>query len=270
MDSSRRDDSGPESVAALHDLVHPRPVPIGVSNRHMHLTQEHVEALFGTGSRLTRMRDVSQKGQFACNEVVTVATAGGVIPKVRIIGPVRTRTQVELAFTDARALKIRPPIRDSGNLDESPGCTLVGPAGAVHLESGVIIPMRHVHMSPRDAEVFGVSDRETIAVAVPTERGAVFTNVLVRVHETFVLDFHLDTDEANAAMASTGDPSYVVDQSRLGMDVDVRMARPSGGKKLMTEAELLGILQRGEKVRIPHDILLTPSARDLARKRNIL
>lgn len=257
-------------MGTLHDLVHPRPIPVGVSNRHVHLSREHVEALFGPGERLTKLRAVTQKGQFACNETVSVATAGGVIPRVRVLGPTRSRTQVEVSLGDARTLRMRPPVRDSGNLDDTPGCTLIGPAGSVRLESGVIIAMRHVHMSPRDAETYGVSDGEKIGLALPTARGAVFTDVLVRVHETFVLDFHMDIDEANAVMASTGDPAYLVDSTRIGVDPDVRLARPSGGKKLMTESELIGILRRGEKVRIPHDILLTPSARDLARKRNLI
>lgn len=257
-------------VGALQDYLHAKPIPVGVSNRHIHLTLEHVEALFGPGARLSRLRALTQKGQFASNETLSVATGAGVIGRVRVLGPERSQSQVELTGTDARRLKLHPPVRDSGSLDGSAGCTLIGPVGSVQLDSGVIVASRHVHMSPRDADEYGVAAGDQVSMFFDSDRGAVFKDVLIRVHATYVLDFHLDTDEANAVLAKTGDPAYLLDTGKIGMDLQVRMARPSGGRRLMTERDLRSIVAKDARVRIPAGVLLTPSARDLARKLKIV
>lgn len=179
-------------------------VPVGISNRHIHLSQEHLEALFGPGYQLTVRKDLSQTGQFAAEETLTIEGPKSALKNVRILGPVRKETQVEVSRTDAFALGLQPPVRDSGYLAESPGIKLIGPKGTVELDKGVIIAQRHIHMNSADAEAFGVKDKDIVSVRVGGERGLVFDNVLIRVRDDFVLEMHIDTDEANAAMLSNG------------------------------------------------------------------
>lgn len=173
-------------------------VPVGISNRHVHLTQEHLEKLFGPGHRLTKVKDLSQPGEFASEETVTLIGPKGSLEGVRVLGPVRDASQVEISATDTFTLGVKPPVRESGDLEGTPGIEIVGPAGKVHLEQGVIIAARHIHMSLRDAAAFGLRDGDHIEVEVPGERGGVFENVLIRVSPHYVLDLHLDTDEGNA------------------------------------------------------------------------
>lgn len=179
-------------------------VPVGISNRHIHLSQEDLETLFGTGYELTVRNELSQTGQFAAQETLTIEGPKSALHNVRILGPTRKETQVEISRTDAFALGVKPPVRDSGSLEGSPGITLIGPKGKVDLEKGVIIAHRHIHMSEEDAEAFGVKDKEMVSVRVGGERGVTFDNVLVRVRSDFVLEMHIDTDEANAAMLGNG------------------------------------------------------------------
>jgi propanediol utilization protein len=174
-------------------------VPINASVRHMHLSREHVEALFGPGHTLTVKADLSQPGQFACAEAVTLVGPKSSIPNVRVLGPERKETQVEISRTDEFALGIDAPIRASGEIEGSPGLKLVGPKGAVELKRGVIQAQRHIHMSPADADAFGVKDKDWVMVRVGGERGIIFDDVLVRVNKDYRLDMHLDTDESNAA-----------------------------------------------------------------------
>jgi putative phosphotransacetylase len=186
-------------------------VSVGVSGRHVHITQEHVEILFGAGHRLTPFRALSQPGQFACVECVTLKTEKGVIEGVRILGPARRETQVEVALTDVFRLKLEAvPVRMSGKIAGSPGLTLIGPAGEVKLTEGVIISQRHLHMTPQDAEKFGLRDKDIVSVACGSYRQVIFGNVIVRVRDDFKLDFHIDTDEANAAGVKTGDKGYLL------------------------------------------------------------
>ncbi len=182
----------------------PPPIPISISARHVHLSRADVEVLFGPGHALTPFKDLSQPGQFACAEQVTLVGPRGSIPDVRVLGPVRPETQVEISRTDERALGVDAPIRPSGELAGSVGIELVGPAGRVKLERGAIQAKRHVHMSPADAAVYGVKDKDWVMVRVGGERGLIFDDVLVRVHPDYVLDMHLDTDEANAADLKPG------------------------------------------------------------------
>lgn len=185
-------------------------VPIGVSARHVHLTQEHVEALFGPGYQLTKKKDL-MGGQFASNETVTIVGLKlRAIENVRILGPVRKATQVEVSATDAVRLGAKVPVRESGDIKGSAPITIVGPKGALYLNEGCIIAMRHIHMSPRDAEAAGVKDGDIVSVKADNARGTVFNHVKIRVDESFTLEMHIDTDEANAAGISTGNTVMIV------------------------------------------------------------
>lgn len=179
-------------------------VPIGVSARHVHLTQEHVEALFGEGYHLTKKKEL-MGGQYASNEQVTlVGLKLRAIENVRILGPVRSRSQVEISATDAVRLGVKAPIRESGNVKGSAPIAVVGPKGVIYLEEGCIIAKRHIHMAPKDAMAAGVKDGDVVSVKSDNERGTVFNHVQIRVDESFTLEMHIDTDEANAAKIATG------------------------------------------------------------------
>ena len=174
---------------------------VETSARHVHLTEEAVEILFGKGHTLTNKKDLSQPGQFACEEKVTVIGPKGAI-KASVLGPTRPANQVELSFTDARTVGIVPPIRESGDVAGTPGCTLEGPCGKIEITEGVMVAKRHIHMTPEDAEALGVSDKEIVSVKVDTTRPVIFGDVVVRVSPKFALAMHIDTDESNAACAS--------------------------------------------------------------------
>lgn len=179
-------------------------VPVGISNRHIHLSQQDLETLFGPGYALTVRNDLSQTGQYAAEETVTIEGPKSSMTNVRILGPTRKETQIEISRTDSFALGLKPPVRDSGFLKDSPGITVVGPKGKISLDQGVILAQRHIHMTEADAESFGVKDKDFVSVRVGGERGVTFDNVLVRVRNDFVLEMHIDTDEANAAMLGNG------------------------------------------------------------------
>lgn len=180
-------------------------VPVGVSARHIHLTQEHVETLFGEGYQLTKRKEL-MGGQYASNETVTIVGLKlRAIENVRILGPVRSKSQVEISATDAIRLGVKAPIRESGNIAGSAPIAVVGPKGVVYLKEGCIIAKRHIHMSPKDAAAAGVHDGDIVSVKADNERGTVFNHVQIRVDESFTLEMHIDTDEANAAKIATGD-----------------------------------------------------------------
>jgi acetate kinase len=179
--------------------VHTRPIPVGVSVRHVHLNRADCDALFGPGYELTRRRDVTQPGQYVTRETVDLVGPKGEIRNVAIIAPLRARTQVELARTDAIALGVAPPLRESGHLDGTPGIRMRGPNGTIETNGGVILALRHVHMSPDQAKTYGVKDRDVIRVKAFGEREMSLGDVVVRVSPSFELDMHVDTDEANAA-----------------------------------------------------------------------
>jgi len=182
---------------------------IEVSAHHIHLTQEHVEELFGPGHQLTRHADLSQPGQFACKEQLSIVGPKGRIDRVRVLGPTRKMTQVEIAMTEQFKLGIHPPIRESGDIKDSPGCTLEGPAGSIQIGQGVICALRHVHMTPADALRYGLRDKSTVRIRIPGHRELVFGDVRVRVDPNFALAMHIDTDEANAAGIATGAQGYI-------------------------------------------------------------
>ena len=172
---------------------------IETSARHVHVTKEDLEILFGAGATLTPKKDLSQPGQFACEERVTVVGPKRSIERVSILGPVRPATQVELSLTDIRSIGLSAPIRESGDLAGSTGCKIVGPCGEIEIAEGVIAAKRHIHFTPADAEKFGVKDKQIVSVKVDGERGLTFGDVVVRVSEKFQARMHIDTDEANAA-----------------------------------------------------------------------
>ena len=173
-------------------------VPVSISARHLHLQQEHVEILFGKGYQLTFFKEISQPGQYACNEKVTLKGPKGVIENVRVLGPLRKQTQIEIARTDARKLGVAPPVRNSGNLAGSAPITLIGPNGSVSLAEGCIIADRHIHMTPKDAVAYGVTDKQKVSVLINGEKGGIMGQVTIRVNERYALDMHIDTDDANA------------------------------------------------------------------------
>jgi putative phosphotransacetylase len=179
-------------------------VPVGLSNRHIHLTKEHLDILFGAGYELTKMKDLSQPGQYAANQKVDIVGPKGTLKGVRILGPTRKETQIEISLTDSFVLGVTPPVRDSGDLADSPGSKIIGPKGEVTIDKGVIAAARHIHMHTSDAENFGVADKEIVSVKVEGKRGLVFDNVLVRVHKDYALEMHVDIDEGNAAGLKNG------------------------------------------------------------------
>lgn len=185
-------------------------VPVNMSNRHIHVSKEHLEILFGAGHELTKMKDLSQPGQYACEEKVDVIGPKGTIKGVRILGPVRPETQLEVSVYDARTLGVEAVVRASGNTQGTPGCTIVGPKGQVELKQGVIVAARHIHMHTSDGEKFGLKDRDIVKVRVGKERAVVFENVMVRVHPDFALDMHIDIEEGNAAGIQNGDLGEII------------------------------------------------------------
>ena len=174
-------------------------VKVGLSNKHLHLSQEHLEVLFGAGHELTPKKELGQPGQFAAEEMVEIIGPKASLGMVRVLGPVRGETQVELALTDARKIGIKAPVRESGKLDGTPGCKLVGPEGEVELDHGVIAALRHIHLNPEQAIEAGVKDKDIVSIKLEGERGLIFDNVLIRSGEKHEAEVHLDTDEGNAA-----------------------------------------------------------------------
>lgn len=176
-----------------------RKVTIEGSARHVHVSKEVLEQLFGTGFELKAEKYLSQPGEFASNCRVDIVGPKGIIKRVRILGPCRAKTQVELSFTDARTAGITCPIRESGDIEGSAPCTIIGPIGSVELKEGVIIAKRHIHFTPEDAEAMGIKDKEVLKVQVAGERGLIFDQVVARVSEKYATFMHVDFDEINAA-----------------------------------------------------------------------
>ena len=175
-------------------------VIVETSARHIHVSKEALETLFGQGYELTKKKDLSQPGQFACDEKLEVVGPKGSL-KMSILGPTRPVDQVEVSYTDARTLGITPPVRESGDVDGTPGVKLVGPCGEVVIDAGVMVAKRHIHMTPEDAAELGVEDKEIVKVKIETARPLIFDDVVVRVSPKFALAMHIDTDECNAAGA---------------------------------------------------------------------
>lgn len=185
-------------------------VNIGVSNRHIHLSRSDLETLFGAGYQLKKMKDLSQPGQYAAEETLDVIGPKGKIERVRILGPVRKESQVEISVSDSVKLGVDPPIRDSGDIDNTPGITLAGPSGKLELKKGVIIAKRHLHLDPATAAEMGLKDKDVITAYLKTERPIRLESIGVRVSEQYATDLHIDMDEANAALAKNGDKAILI------------------------------------------------------------
>ncbi len=181
-------------------------IPVGVSNRHIHLTQEHLDILFGPGYQLTKLKDLSQPGQYACKEQLTlIGPSLRAIEGVRVLGPLRKKSQVEISKTDSYLLKVNAPVRESGDVAGSAPITIVGPKGIVQLQEGCILANRHIHMSPSDASRFNVKDGDYVAVeTVGVGKRTTLWDCQIRVSEKFILEMHLDTDDANACGIGNG------------------------------------------------------------------
>ncbi|PID22329.1 acetate kinase [Sporosarcina sp. P3] len=230
-----------------------RAVPIAVSARHVHLQPEHVEILFGAGYELTQRSELSQPGQFAANETVMIAGPKSSIERVRILGPVRKATQVEVSFTDAMKLGVKPPLRESGNIEGSAPITLIGPKGSVHIDQGLIIAQSHIHMAPSDAARFGVVDGEYVTVEADGVRSISFRHVRIRVNERYRLEMHIDTDEANAGF---------ITQGSIG-----RLVKPNDAKETIPMQAVTKTTKTPDPVRIPESLEFTKkllSAEDVA------
>lgn len=187
-----------------NDIPKTDTIPVGISNRHIHLSQSAVNKLFGSNYQLTKLKDLSQPGQYACKECVTICGPKGVIEKVRILGPVRLETQVEILQSDTFKLGVKGILRLSGDLADTPGITLIGPEGSYEISQGVIVAKRHIHMLPQDAERFGVSDGQVVTIDLAGDRGGSLNNVVIRATANSGLECHIDTEEANALGVTPG------------------------------------------------------------------
>ena len=180
-------------------------VPVGISVRHVHLTRSDIDWLFGRNWQLTPKKALSQPGQFACEECVDVIGPKGRLTKVRVLGPERSSTQVELSQTDCRTIGVNAPVRDSGDLEGTPGVELKGPNGSISISRGVIVADRHIHMTLAQAQRFGLKDGDRVSVRIDSEKPGVMDNVLIRAGDKYALDMHVDTDDGNAFRLNQGD-----------------------------------------------------------------
>ena len=185
-------------------------IPVGVSNRHVHLSQQDLEILFGKNAKLTPVKELSQPGQFAAEECVTLVGTKGTLEKVRVLGPVREKTQVEILLSDSFKLGIKAVLRESGKLEGTPGIAVVGSKGCLQLKEGVIVAQRHIHMSEEDSKRFNTVDGQLVKIQFRGIRGGIYEAVLVRVSNKYKLDFHLDMDEANALLLKDKDSVQIV------------------------------------------------------------
>lgn len=185
-------------------------IPVGVSNRHLHLSQADLNSLFGEGYPLTKMKDLSQPGQYACKETVTICGPKGAIEQVRILGPVRPATQVEVLTGDGFKLGVMPPSKLSGDLHGTPGITIIGPKGSVQIKEGLIQAQRHIHMTLEDAQRLGVQDGQRVAIEFSGTRGGLYKNVAVRANNASALECHIDTEEANAMNINSSAKTIII------------------------------------------------------------
>lgn len=256
---------------------HDGKIPIGVSARHVHLAQAEVEQLFGENYQLTPKFELSQPGQFATEETVVVAGPKGSIERVRILGPARSLSQVEVSWTDAMKLGLKPPLRISGDIQGSSPVTLIGPKGSVVLNEGLIIAQAHIHMSPADSAKFNVIDGQSVQIKVEGIRPIILSNVVIRVSERYRLEMHIDTDEANAGLIQQGtlaeivyhqgneQPKPVKEQSSIVQKVE----QPSVyhyDKKLLSQIEVLEI--DAQEIVVPKKTIVTALAYDKLRELN--
>ena len=173
-------------------------IPVGISNRHIHLARNEIDILFGKDYELTKLKDLSQKGEYACKETVTICGPKGSIEKVRVLGPIRSKTQVEISIGDCIKTGVSPSIRLSGDLKNTSGITLIGLKGSTMIKEGVIVAQRHIHMTPKEAEEYKVVDGEVVSIEAGNLRGGILKNVMIRTNDNFMLECHLDVEEANS------------------------------------------------------------------------
>lgn len=185
-------------------------VSIGVSNRHVHLTKEHLEVLFGEGYELQKKNDLTQPGQYASTALVTIKTEKSEINNVRVLGPTRSYTQVEISKTDAYKLGLNPPVRNSGDLQGSESITIVGPKGSIRVDECCIIAARHIHILPSQVKSYGLEGIEKVNVKLNGEKGGIITNVYLKVSNEAFFELHLDTDDANAHLVKNGDIGEII------------------------------------------------------------
>ncbi len=256
--------------------------PVMSSNRHCHLSREDTDRLFGPGYQLTKLRDLVQPGQFACNEKVTLETPKGAV-SLRVVGPIRKETQVELSLTDSAKLGLKPPVRMSGRLEGSPGCMLKQGDRSIQLPRGVIVAARHIHMSAEEAAAYGVKNGDTISLRVEGDRALTLENVIVRCGDGHVLEVHIDKDEANACGLEDGTLCRVIVPGHASRTeapaVTQRPAEPAkptlldltGEKaRLITEEDVLSASRNGYRViRYGKDAIVTPLARDAAGDKHV-
>jgi len=256
-----------------HDLK----IPIGVSARHVHLAQAEVEQLFGDNYQLTPKFELSQPGQFAAEETVVLAGPKGSIEKVRILGPARALSQVEVSWTDAMKLGLKPPLRISGDIKGSSPVTLIGPNGSVVLTEGLIIAQAHIHMSPADSVRFQVVDGQSVQIKVAGIRPITLSNVMIRVSEGYRLEMHVDTDEANAGLIQQGDFAEIVNGQKIDpitAKESLLIAKPTPEKqaiyyfekKLLSQMEVLEI--EAQEIVVPKRTIVTALAYDKIRELN--
>lgn len=199
-----------EVIRRLEDQRQEDSIPVGVSNRHIHLSKEDLEVLFGEGYELGAMKQLMQPGEYAAEETLDIEGPKGTIKKVRILGPVRKNTQVEISLTDGFTLGFAPPVKESGKIEGTPGIKLIGPKGSLVKNCGVIAALRHIHFEPEFAERHGIKNGDMVCVKTEGVRGLIFDNVLARVSDKYVLEMHVDTDEANACGIKSGDKVKIV------------------------------------------------------------
>ena len=256
---------------------HDGKIPIGVSARHVHLAQAEVEQLFGENYQLTPKFELSQPGQFAAEETVVIAGPKGSIERVRILGPARSLSQVEVSWTDAMKLGLKPPLRISGDIQGSSPVTLIGPKGSVVLNEGLIIAQAHIHMSPADSARFQVVDGQSVQIKVEGIRPIILSNVVIRVSERYCLEMHIDTDEANAGLIQQGTLAEIVHHQVSEPMITVKEQSPvvqkveqpsvyHYDKKLLSQLEVLDI--DAQEIVVPKKTIVTALAYDKLRELN--
>ncbi|WP_420491611.1 phosphate propanoyltransferase [Neobacillus drentensis] len=249
-------------------------IPLAVSARHCHLSQADLETLFGKGYELTKKADLSQPGQFAANETVLIVGPRGSIEKVRILGPARSLTQVEVSRTDALKLGLKPPLRESGNIAGSAPITLVGPKGSIFKHEGLIVAQAHIHMNPEDATYFGVENGEYVRIRTEGERPISFEKVLIRVSPRYRLEMHIDTDEANAGFITSGQAGLLVKDGEPLVKTETVTNQESPKQMVPTEVYFQKNLLTKRDVQacqyqmisVRKGTIVTPLARDAARE----
>ncbi len=252
-------------------------IPVEASARHVHLSQNDVKKLFGENYELTKKKDLSQPGQYQCNERVTLIGAKGTIHGVAVLGPAREHTQVEVSNTDARVLGINPPVRESGKLSNSASIYIATENGVIECREAAIVAKRHIHMKPEDAKNFNVMDKQMVSVRIMSERPVILEDVVVRVHKNYKLSMHIDIDEANAVGYTNETVGQVLIQGQetvpmnsISKTIEDKSKEVSLNKKVICERDICQNFTKScDKVLIPKKSIITPLAIDYIKANNI-